>query len=952
MSYKLDIALFVGGMEINPDTLKTKSLGGSETAGVSMAHALAKRGHHVNLFCSTKDSKRVDDVNYMPLELYEGYAVNCPHDVHIVQRVPGLFHKPMNSKVNILWQHDLAMKRQRSEFVGALWNLDKVFCMSKWQIEQYKDITNIDCDDLYFHTTNGIILPKIDTTKTKRNPKQLVYTNRPERGLDTLLFDICPQLWAKDKDIEIVIAGYDNTVREMEAFYNQCYSKIAEYQQQGYKIKHVGALTKVDLYKLYQESKLFVYPTQFEEISCITAMETQMNGLPMVTTHTAALPETLGKDSGVLLKGDIKTEKVQKKFVKTVIDLIQENSLDWTRMQKAGIENAKQYDWNLVAEQWEGEFLRLFEQRAKSPNRNKWLLEREDIVTLKHALRDDLSGLEQLEKDYEYIESSSKYELKYKELGKELAEEWGDNTQTYLYPRVELMLKDIGIWSNEKQKPVNELKIIDFASGVGNESILMANTFNAEIDAINISEEENNIARRNIAKNTKNADISVHLGSNADFLPKDYDVLFMGEILEHQAKPWEFLDNLEQNLKDDSLVVFSVPFGLWDDKRHAHLWNFERYDLATMLSGKDEVSIKMMTGHMHPRTGTTCGWWVVSYRKTGNPCNPIDLDRKMAIINPPQSVSLCMITRDAEDMLHRTLKSVDGLVDEIIIADNGSTDSTKDIAQKYNAQIVDVPKATEVGFDFVRNESIKNAKGDWILWLDADEELLQPNNIIKYLRPNIFNGYSLKQHHFATEQGASKIDLPIRLFRNRMDISFCGFVHEHPELGENLGVGMSTILADVDIAHDGYLHEEVRRKRFTRNIDLMIKDYELHPNRLLTCFLMLRDWLHIARYELEQNNKQHTPTSIACLDKAIDMFRSKFLKDANLYQDEAVMFYSECLHLLGQGIEFRYNINAGMADTQPTPQDTSVRFKDEDEFLSYLACKVKAVAEPYTGKYV
>ena len=52
--HKLDITIFCAGMEVNPETLKEKSLGGSETAGISMAHELAKLGHHVLLFCNTK----------------------------------------------------------------------------------------------------------------------------------------------------------------------------------------------------------------------------------------------------------------------------------------------------------------------------------------------------------------------------------------------------------------------------------------------------------------------------------------------------------------------------------------------------------------------------------------------------------------------------------------------------------------------------------------------------------------------------------------------------------------------------------------------------------------------------------------------------------------------------------------------------------------------------------
>ena len=55
------------------------------------------------------------------------------------------------------------------------------------------------------------------------------------------------------------------------------------------------------------------------------------------------------------------------------------------------------------------------------------------------------------------------------------------------------------------------------------------------------------------------------------------------------------------------------------------------------------------------------------------------------------SVSLCMIVKNEEDVLERCLKSVAGLVDEIIIVDTGSTDRTREIATHFTNQIFDFP---------------------------------------------------------------------------------------------------------------------------------------------------------------------------------------------------------------------------------------------------------------------
>jgi glycosyltransferase involved in cell wall biosynthesis/2-polyprenyl-3-methyl-5-hydroxy-6-metoxy-1,4-benzoquinol methylase len=951
MSCNLDIAIFCGGMEIDPNTIKTKSLGGSETAGISMAHALVKLGHKVLFFCNTKEIADVDGVKYMPLEYYDGYAVNCPHDVHIVQRIPEIFHKRINSKLNILWQHDVALKRGRTQFHGALWQVDKVFCMSQWQIDQYKEIMKIDDDDLFLKTTNGIKLPTDNVLERERNPKQLIFTNRPERGMDTLLFNICPKIWAKDKDVEIVIAGYDNTTQEMASFYQSLHDKINQYRRQGFQIEHIGALNKTDLYELYKTAKLFVYPTKFWEISCITAMETQMCGLPMITSHLAALPETLHQNAGILIKGDAKSEKYQDRFVNAIFELL-ENDRRYEAMQQAGISNAQQYDWDNVAQQWNDYFFQEFENKtADRQSLYKHLYEKEDIMALRYLVEkvdSDTEWSKKLYTEYDYLDDEQKYKKKYKQLGKEYAK-IENNLELRSYGRLDVAFSEIQNWVAQNQIKVP--KVLDFASGIGNEAIIMAKSLNAKVTAVNISPEENELVKKMINKHGKDTDISVIEADSGDKLDKDYDILFLGEILEHQPYPNKFLDKMEQNVRDDGLIVITVPYGMWDDKRKAHLWNFERMDFVSLLKNKKEMQIKMLSGGMNDEKKEVLGWWIVTYKKNGKPCEELDLERKINIQSPKQSLSACLITLNAESQLHRCLKSVQPIVDEIIIADNGSTDSTLEIAKQYNAKIIKCKKATEIGFDSARNISIADAKSEWILWIDSDEELLKSFNVRKYLRNNYYKGYSIKQHHFSTDAGAMKIDMPVRLFRNNKGVKFLGHVHEHPEVGVNEGVGASTILSDVDIAHDGYLTEDVRRDRFKRNIDLMLIDREKNPERLLGKFLIIRDWVHIARYEIENNRGMPTEVAIKCCEQATEMFRKEFLEDNNLYKDEALMFYSEALTILGQGLEYRFNINAGLEKTEAQRTDTIAKFLNDEEFSKYISTKIKVFSEAYTGDF-
>ena len=83
-------------------------------------------------------------------------------------------------------------------------------------------------------------------------------------------------------------------------------------------------------------------------------------------------------------------------------------------------------------------------------------------------------------------------------------------------------------------------------------------------------------------------------------------------------------------------------------------------------------------------------------------------------------LSVAMITLNEERILEKTLKSLEGVADEIVIVDSGSTDKTEEIAKKYGARFIN---QKWLGYGKQRNVAIENATGDWVLNIDADEEI-------------------------------------------------------------------------------------------------------------------------------------------------------------------------------------------------------------------------------------
>lgn len=87
---------------------------------------------------------------------------------------------------------------------------------------------------------------------------------------------------------------------------------------------------------------------------------------------------------------------------------------------------------------------------------------------------------------------------------------------------------------------------------------------------------------------------------------------------------------------------------------------------------------------------------------------------------PRMTLSVCIITLNEEANIARTLESVRGIADEIIVVDSGSTDSTVALAQARGAKVFVEPWK---GFALQKNSALAKANCDWILSLDADEEV-------------------------------------------------------------------------------------------------------------------------------------------------------------------------------------------------------------------------------------
>lgn len=188
-------------------------------------------------------------------------------------------------------------------------------------------------------------------------------------------------------------------------------------------------------------------------------------------------------------------------------------------------------------------------------------------------------------------------------------------------------------------------------------------------------------------------------------------------------------------------------------------------------------------------------------------------------------ISLCMIVKDEERFLPRCLQSVQDCVDEMIIVDTGSTDNTVGIAKSFGAKVHH--HTWENDFSKHRNQSIGYAEGDWIFWLDADEELApDATEIIKKAVENpSIDSLILTMVCYFGNRTRESWNNSVKLFRNHSGIHFEGAVH-------NQVVGYKNpAFCPVKIFHYGYdLNQKTVRKKFDRTAPLLKEAIKKDPS--------------------------------------------------------------------------------------------------------------------------
>lgn len=196
-------------------------------------------------------------------------------------------------------------------------------------------------------------------------------------------------------------------------------------------------------------------------------------------------------------------------------------------------------------------------------------------------------------------------------------------------------------------------------------------------------------------------------------------------------------------------------------------------------------------------------------------------------------ISLCMIVKNEEMNLPRCLESVKDIVSEMIIVDTGSTDKTVEIAKSFGASVHHFP--WNGSFSDARNHSLKQAAHDWIMIMDADDELEASGKqrIMELIAHGDADAYFFETISYVGEKPGVDVlkNMNLRLLRNGKGYYYSNPIHE--QIYSNIKAinpQAKIVNETVKVYHYGYLNKNIAdHDKRVRNITLLEKELEEKP---------------------------------------------------------------------------------------------------------------------------
>jgi hypothetical protein len=326
--------------EWNYTYMLNNALGGSEKAVAYISKCFPK---DYNIFISGQvKNETIDNIQYIHQNQLTNLIDNTPFHTVIVSRYIGFYemYQTCSFYQSFIWAHDTLLLPYGSTLnetqILKKWNnyINGCVCLTEWHKTLFSD-KYPELKNKINLINNGLDLDSFSTLDTNKKTKnKFIYTSRPDRGLNVLL-KLWPQIIEKIPDATLTISAYINFTSNPEEVAMKTIIDATP------SIHYLGKLNVEQLYNEMSTAEFWLYPTNWPETSCITALEMLMSEVICLYYPVAGLVDTVGH-YGIQIKPSLEIE--------TIFSLTAEQK---QHLRKNGREYAEQCSWSKRYELWD-----------------------------------------------------------------------------------------------------------------------------------------------------------------------------------------------------------------------------------------------------------------------------------------------------------------------------------------------------------------------------------------------------------------------------------------------------------------------------------------------------------------------------------------------------------------------------------------------------------------------
>lgn len=349
-----DVVFYCGYTEHewSPTLFRKKGFGGSEEAIIHLSKKFAAEGYNVEVYANI-GTERIKDSGVLWKPFWE-FNPRDAVDHLFLWRSPRMCDYDLNARNIYIDLHDVISPGEFTK--KRLAKIKKVFVKTKFHKSLFPTIP----EDKFVVIPNGINTS--DFASETKDQMLIINTSSPDRSMlaTTEVFrrvkEIIPEAkleWAYGWDI------FDNAHANDKKMLEWKENLVSKMNAAG--VTQLGKIPQHEIAKLYEKANIFLYPTEFAEIDCISAKKAQLAGCQVICTDFAALEESVqegvkihsekNKDNWCLpyqISFAVEDEKMIQVFVDKTVEALKKDIIIRDKAKEWG----KTFDWSIVSRKW------------------------------------------------------------------------------------------------------------------------------------------------------------------------------------------------------------------------------------------------------------------------------------------------------------------------------------------------------------------------------------------------------------------------------------------------------------------------------------------------------------------------------------------------------------------------------------------------------------------------